>query len=362
MGQRNHFLLILLAALQAGPIVSFSQTAATTRNAPAPPSRLRHPDLELPPYKTWLNQDVVWIITNEERAAFKALKNDQERDQFIEAFWSRRDPTPDTYDNEYKEEHYRRIVYANEHFGTQISGWKTDRGRIYIMYGPPDKIDSHAAGEPMEKPENGQSTYPYPLEAWHYRYLEGIGQDVVMEFVDGCNCGEYEMTMSRDRKDALLYVPGGMTDRKSRFFDVSPYLRLTATPHTMFKSLEEKLNSGARGHSLAFEVSSDGAEKATDLTYVVPITITLQSRDIRPVEKKGSKSATMNALGRVRALSGKVVETFEETMEIDASDPFQPSLKKELALKNGRYRIEIAVENADSGDWGTWIGPLKVGD
>ena len=67
-------------------------------------------------YKKWLNQDVRWIITPEEQSAFKQLSNDEERDQFIEQFWLRRDPTPDTPENEYKEEHYRRIAYANEHF------------------------------------------------------------------------------------------------------------------------------------------------------------------------------------------------------------------------------------------------------
>ena len=87
-------------------------------------------------YKKWLSEDVVWIITDEERAAFKQLSNDEERDQFIEAFWQRRDPTPDTVENEFKEEHYRRIAYANEHFAAGIPGWKSDRGRMYIMYGP----------------------------------------------------------------------------------------------------------------------------------------------------------------------------------------------------------------------------------
>ncbi|MFZ2083622.1 MAG: GWxTD domain-containing protein, partial [Candidatus Sulfotelmatobacter sp.] len=103
-------------------------------------------------YKKWLNEDVVWIITDQERAAFKQLSNDEERDNFIEAFWQRRDPTPDTEENEYKEEHYRRIAYANEHFAAGIPGWKTDRGRMYIMYGPADEVDSHPSGGSYERP------------------------------------------------------------------------------------------------------------------------------------------------------------------------------------------------------------------
>src|SRR6185369_4571075 len=89
-------------------------------------------------YKKWLDEDVRWIITDEERETFKRLSNDEERDNFIEQFWLRRDPTPDTVENEYKEEHYRRITYANEHFAAGKPGWKTDRGRIYVMFGPPD--------------------------------------------------------------------------------------------------------------------------------------------------------------------------------------------------------------------------------
>ena len=141
-------------------------------------------------YKKWLDQDVAWIITDEERSAFKQLSNDEERDQFIEAFWQRRDPTPDTIENEFKEEHYRRIAYANEHFAAGIPGWKSDRGRMYIMYGPADEIESHPSGGSYERPmeEGGGSTSTYPFEDWRYRYLEGIGQEVIIEFVDTCMC------------------------------------------------------------------------------------------------------------------------------------------------------------------------------
>ncbi len=158
------------------------------------------------PYKKWLDEDVVWIITDEERAAFKQLSNDEERDNFIEAFWQRRDPTPDTEENEYKEEHYQRIAYANEHFAAGIPGWKTDRGRIYIMYGKPDEIDSHPSGGTYERPmeEGGGETSTFPFEDWRYRYLEGIGQEIIIEFVDTCMCGEYHMTIDRSEKDALL--------------------------------------------------------------------------------------------------------------------------------------------------------------
>ena len=98
------------------------------------------------PYRKWLNEDVAYIITDEERAAFKRLATDDEREEFVEQFWLRRDPSPDTTENEFKEEHYRRIAYANDRFSSGIPGWKTDRGRMYIMYGPPDEITGQPAG------------------------------------------------------------------------------------------------------------------------------------------------------------------------------------------------------------------------
>jgi GWxTD domain-containing protein len=165
-------------------------------------------------YKKWLDEDVRWIITDEELSAFKKLQNNAERDTFIEGFWQRRDPTPDTAENEYKEEHYRRIAYANEHFAAGMPGWRTDRGRIYIMYGPPTSTDSHPMWGPYQSSaeDGGGQTETFPFEVWRYRYLEGIGQEIEIEFVDDCGCGAYEMTLDRSKKDALLHVPNaGLT-------------------------------------------------------------------------------------------------------------------------------------------------------
>src|SRR5579872_3792902 len=166
-------------------------------------------------YKRWLNEDVIYIITAEEKNAFLHLSTNEEREQFIEQFWQRRNPDPDSPENTYKEEHYRRIAYANEHFASGIPGWKTDRGRIYIMWGPPDEIDSHPTGGTYERPsdQGGGETSTYPFEDWRYRYLPGIGENVEIEFVDPSGSGEYHLTMDPSEKDALLYVPGaGLTE------------------------------------------------------------------------------------------------------------------------------------------------------
>ncbi len=166
------------------------------------------------PWKKWLNEEVVYIISDEEKKSFKGLQTDEEREQFVEQFWLRRDPTPDTEENEFREEHYRRIAYANERFASGIPGWKTDRGKIYIEYGPADEVESHPSGGTYERPyeEGGGTTSTYPFEKWRYRYIEGIGNDVNLEFVDTTMSGEYHLSMDPSEKDALLYVPGaGLT-------------------------------------------------------------------------------------------------------------------------------------------------------
>jgi GWxTD domain-containing protein len=157
---------------------------------------------------------VRWIITDTEAQAFKRLSNDEERDAFIENFWQRRNPSPDSPENEYRDEIYARIAYANEHFAAGKPGWMTDRGHIYIAYGKPDDIDSHPSGGEYERPmdEGGGTTATFPFEVWHYRYLEGIGDNIDLEFVDTCQCGDYHYTIDRSEKDALKNVPNaGLT-------------------------------------------------------------------------------------------------------------------------------------------------------
>jgi GWxTD domain-containing protein len=165
-----------------------------------------------PQYKKWLDEDVIYIIGPEERSTFLHLQTNEEREQFIESFWQRRNPDPDSPENTFKEEHYRRIAYANEHFASGIPGWKTDRGRLYIIWGPPDEIESHPSGGTYDRPpeEGGGSTSTYPWEDWRWRYLEGIGENVIVEFVDLSMSGEYYLT-SVSLAGILVYprgVPG----------------------------------------------------------------------------------------------------------------------------------------------------------
>jgi GWxTD domain-containing protein len=350
-------------------------------------------------YKKWLNEDVVWIITDQERAAFKQLSNDEERDNFIEAFWQRRDPTPDTEENEYKEEHYRRIAYANEHFAAGIPGWKTDRGRIYIMYGPADEVDSHPSGGSYERPmeEGGGETSTFPFEDWRYRYLEGIGQEVIIEFVDTCMCGDYHMTLDRSEKDALKYTPNagltlyeqmGMSNKADRFntggleqlgagpmssslqtkeFDrLEQYAKLQAPPPVKFKDLEEIVNTKLITNLMPFDVRSDFV-KVTGDTVLVPITIQVKYRDITFANKDGVQRGTVNIFGRVSTLTGRVVQTFEDTAQVDVPAELLPRTAenssvywKALPLRPGRYKIEVAVKDVNGDRKGLWSRGIVV--
>ncbi len=350
-------------------------------------------------YKTWLNEDVVYIITPEERNAFLRLSTNEEREQFIEQFWLRRSPNPDLPDNEFKEEHYRRIAYANEHFASGVPGWKTDRGRMYITFGPPDEIESHPMGGTYDRPmeEGGGSTTTYPWETWRWRYIEGWGENIIMEFVDPSGSGEYHLTMDPSEKDALLYVPGagltllesmGMaskTDRFTRsdgthlgtplggtpasmdeFTRLENYAKAFKPPEVKFKDLESIVTHRLVRDQLHFDYRTDFL-KVTNDTVLVPVTVQVPNSQLNFQAKDGIHSATMNIFGRVSTLSGRVVQTFEDAVSRDFPDSlFQRSLKlqsiyqKAVPLRPGLYRLDLVIKDVQSGNVGVVNARLAV--
>src|SRR5579863_2967322 len=350
-------------------------------------------------YRQWLNEDVVYIISPEERNAFLQLDTNEEREQFIEQFWLRRSSNPDLPDNDFKEEHYRRIAYANEHYASGIPGWKTDRGRMYIMWGPADEVDSHPSGGTYDRPmeEGGGSTTTYPWETWRWRYLEGIGENIILEFVDPSGSGEYHMTMDPSEKDALLHVPGaglsllesmGMaskTDRFTRsdgtnlptalggtpasmdeFNRLELYAKIQKPPDVKFKDLEAIVTARIIRDQLKFAWRTDFM-KVTNDTVLVPITIQVANGQLSFQAKDGIHSATMNVFGRVSTLTGRVVQTFEDPVAKDFPDSlFQQSLKlqsiyqKAVPLRPGLYRLDIVIKDVQSGNVGVVNTRLAV--
>jgi GWxTD domain-containing protein len=165
MGQRRAFVIAF-----AVTILCISALPQDTSRVPIGPE-----------YRRWLAEDVRWIIQGEERESFLRLTSDRDRDQFVTNFWERRNPSPGSQENTFKNEHYRRLVFSNEHFAARLAGWRTDRGRIYTVYGPPDSIVTHA------------STPTKPVdEIWLYCHLKGQ-ENVSLKFVDTCRCGDYRL-------------------------------------------------------------------------------------------------------------------------------------------------------------------------
>jgi GWxTD domain-containing protein len=352
-------------------------------------------------YKKWLNEDVRWIITPEELSAFKQLSNDEERDQFIEQFWLRRDPTPDTVENEYKEEHYRRIAYANEHYAAGKAGWRTDRGRIYIVFGPPDEIDAHPSGGQYNRPveEGGGETSTYPFETWRYRYIEGLGdkgQEVMIEFVDTCMCGDYHISLDPNEKDALLHTPGaglttseqmglstqadritgqcnsagsmptGAMDCTKQFDKLDLYAKLSQAPQVKFKDLEEKVNHKINVNLMPFDIETDFV-KVTGDTVLVPVTIQVKNKDITFISKDGIQRGTVNIFGRVTGLTGKIAQTFEDTVQVDVPNELLEKTQehsslywKAIPLRPGRYRFDVVVKDVNGDRVGTWSHGVAV--
>jgi GWxTD domain-containing protein len=351
------------------------------------------------PYRKWLNEDVAYIITDEERKAFKRLSTDDERENFIEAFWLRRDPTPDSEENEFKEEHYRRIAYANERFASGIPGWKTDRGRIYIVYGPPDEIDDHSSGGTYDRPieEGGGTTSTFPFVDWTYRYIEGVGSNIKIEFVDPTMSGEFRMTMDPSEKDALTYVPGagltlyeqmGLADQSQRFtrtdgttlgtgnqplpasmneFErLSQFANLQKAPQVKFKDLQAVVSSSIRYNNLPFKARADYI-KITDSTILTTVTIEFQRRDLQFKQKENVSTATVNIFGRITSITGKVVNTFEDPVTIEVpADMLQKALagasiyQKEIPLAPGMYRLNIVCKDIVGGNMTTYPMALNV--
>ena len=350
-------------------------------------------------YKKWLDQDVVYIISPEERSAFLHLSTNEEREQFIEQFWQRRNPDPESPENTFKEEHYRRIAYANERFASGIPGWRTDRGKMYIMWGPPDEIESHPSGGSYDRPasEGGGQTSTYPFEQWRYRYLEGIGNDVNLEFVDPSMTGEFRLTMDPSEKDALLYVPGagltqmeamglssktarfnntdgtrqaqalgGRLEKDSEFSRLELYAKVQQAPPVKFKDLEAVVTSRLVRDQVKFDYRFDFLRITSD-TVLVPITVQIPTRQLSFQEKNGVDSAILNLFARITTLSGRPVQTFEDAIHRDLpAELLQQSLstssiyQKAVPLSPGLYRLDIVVKDVNNGNVGVVNTRLAV--
>jgi GWxTD domain-containing protein len=351
------------------------------------------------PYRKWLNEDVTYIITDEERQAWKRFSTDEEREQFIEQFWLRRDPSPDSAENEYKEEHYRRIAYTNERFASGIPGWKTDRGRIYITFGPADEVESHPSGGSYERPyeEGGGTTSTYPFEKWRYRWIEGIGTDIIIEFVDPTMTGEYRMTMDPSEKDALLMVPNagltlmeqmGLANKSDRFnrtdgtrlgtgdsplpmrmnqFErLEQFAKLQKPPAVKFKDLEAAVNSTVKFNLLPMKARADFI-RMTNSTILTNITLQYDKKDLQFQQKDGVAKAIVNIYARITSMSRRVVNVFEDVVTVESPAELLAQAakgssiyQKSVPLAPGTYRLNVVSKDVVGGNMNNYETALHV--
>jgi len=379
-------LLGLTFALPAG--LAQKKKANDQSQDPSQRERNVRPELKKA-YKDWLEKDVAYIITDEERKAFKKLATDDERERFIEEFWRRRDPDPDTDENEFREEYYERIAYANEHFASGIPGWKTDRGRIWIMYGKPDETETHPSGGSYQREpqEGGGSTTTYPFERWFYRYLPGVGSGVEIEFVDPTGSGEYRIARNPDEKDALLTIPGagltlaeemGLANKADRVANMggvgmvgymreqdSPFSRLqlladlSRPPQIKFNDLASAVNTPViEDNPLNFDVRVDFFRQS-DERVITAFTIQTDNQNLVFKDSGGLQEAQLNIFGKITHVSGRRAGVFEDpvitratTEELTEAKGRKSAYQKAVALAPGRYRVDIIVRDIASGATG----------
>ena len=387
---RNFALMALIAGL-----ASVSVLAQKVKDMEKPSEDVTQKARNVKPelkeaYKRWRNTDVAYIITKEEKRAFDALVTDEERENFIENFWRRRDPNPDTEENEYREEYYERIAYANEHFASGIPGWKTDRGRVYITFGKPDSVESHASGGSYDRPvyEGGGTTTTYPFEIWYYRHLDDVGEGLEIEFVDPTGTGEYRLARNADEKDAMKTVPGaGLTtaetlglenqsERASGFHrggsgyqreQDSPFRRLevltalSRPPQVKFSDLAG-IAGGDSGvldnNPLEFEMRVDFFRQSED-RVIATFTVQTNNKDLSFEKSGGLEQAKMNIFGRITAVSGKRSGIFEDSVtttatseELAESKDKKSVYQKAVALTPGTYKVDVVVRDVVSGNKG----------
>jgi GWxTD domain-containing protein len=345
-------------------------------------------------YEKWLKEDVVYIINEEEREVFLSLSTPEEKEQFIEQFWTRRDPDPTTALNEYKEEHYRRIAYANDRFTSAIPGWRTDRGRIYIIHGEPAEIESHPNVGAYDRPlnEGGGYTTAFPFEIWRYREIEGLGSDILIEFVDPTMTGEYRLAERPEDKDALMFTPGsgltlaeqqGLAGRADRpffkpgnrekypymirssrdnpFARYETYAKIQGPVSIRYNDLKEMVRVNLTYGSLPFGIGIEYFSLNPN-QVLVPVSLQLKNCDLMFKQVHGTKShvAKLAVYGIVSTMANQIVSEFENDLETSFSqENLQAGLlvssiyQKVVVLDSGkRYKLDLVVKDLNSNQVG----------
>jgi GWxTD domain-containing protein len=310
----------------------------------------------------WLQQDAVYIITPEERCAFLRLETDEERNQFIEQFWYRRASDPTSLDYDFKIEHYRRIVFANEKYGGQLPGWKTDRGKIYVLFGPPDSVDvnsDHVPGNQTPSQTTKTKTQLHSSEKWRYHYIKGLGENVQFNF-------EYQPPYRGYLLPAAENDLLARADPNPDSFPSTPeHLRLyvvSGPAPIRFKDLEAVFTSQIVRDQVKFthRVEFAPATQATTLARIdIQISCETCTRAGQIV-----LSLAYPLFIRVVQPSGWVVSTSELTADVAVADKsdskFSIKTHLDVPLAPGTYQLAIVAKNPVTGESGVVRTRLDV--
>lgn len=317
-------------------------------------------------YRYWLTEDVAYIIAPEERCAFLQLRSDEERDIFIEQFWYRRSPDPESFENPFLEEHYRRIVFANNKFGTDIPGWQTDRGHIYIQYGSPDVVVSHPAGESMWwPPKDAPDNVKYSWESWHYNYIEGLGGKVDFEFVDAEGSGKYLLRIGPKGKNTSILEPYRGISRddsaaaSSEKIQLNVYTGHGPVPRIRYKDLEAMAVSQIIRDQVCFGYRIRFV-RATHASTMATIVVDLPEDQLSAAVKDRKSTDGYEIFGRITSPSGWVVSTFERRINGDEHGREDPNRETTVPLKPGLYYLALVVKAVDSGNTGVSYTTFEV--
>jgi len=336
-------------------------------------------------YVNWIN-DVDLILTQSERDAWKKLATDDEREKFIEDFWRSRDSDPDTEENEFKQEFFERIAYANEHFSSGKPGRLTDRGRIYIKFGKPDEVESHPAGGLYDRPsyEGGGSTSTYPFEKWFYRNIPNVRSGVELEFVDPTGSGEYRLARNPDEKDALINIPGagatfaemtGLETRADRIANLGGFGRVnyTRSQDSPFEALDlitslerdQPFERNFLGTKIPTPIIDDNPlDFETQLNYfkqsdnrvLAVLTVQANNDQLSFANSGGIETARLNIFGRVITVTERQIGKFEDSVtttatsqELSTTRTRKSAYARAFILDPGRYRADVIVRDIQSG-------------
>jgi GWxTD domain-containing protein len=372
----SQLVCLLLAFSGSGNLLGWQEDSKQNQGA-----QLRDEEAE-DYYENWFKQDVAYIITPEEKHVFENLTNSDEKDSFIEQFWRRRDSDPKTAINEFKEEHYRRIAFVNERFGSGLPGWRTDRGKTYIIHGPPTQIDPHPSGGTYDRPtwEGGGQTATFPFEIWRYRHIEGIGSDIELQFVDRSYSGEYKLALDPEEKDALLYIPlaglmeaerMGLATRAQRpYFDPTSdypmyqrqrdrpfdrfmlWNRIHHPPALKYPEMREIVEVDLSYGTLPFRVRMDYFRLSEEQVLAV-ISMEAKNKDLNWVDEMGVKVAKVAVYGIVTGMTQEIITEFDDDMvnrfsssdfesAVHASSLYQKILPVDA---NKRYKLSFVVKD-----------------